>query len=67
MTLDALIKLLARRVQAAGSQGEWAKQHGVAPSLVSAVLRRERAPSQSVLDALGLEREEQRYRRKRDE
>jgi hypothetical protein len=56
MNLDALLKLLNRQVKDAGSQGAWAERNGVPPSLVSAVLRRERAPSTSILEALGLEK-----------
>lgn len=63
MTLDAVLRLLAAAVYEAGGQSQWARQHDVSPSFVSAVLCKTRAPSDKILAALGLERAPDRYRR----
>jgi hypothetical protein len=65
MTLTDVLERLAAKVYAAGGQANWAKAHGLPQSYVSAVLLRKKPPSKAILDALGLERCPQEYRRKR--
>ena len=50
-----VVKLLRDEVEHAGSQSEFARQKGVAPSLISRVLRGERLPTSRLCRALGLE------------
>ena len=50
-----VVKLLRDEVERAGSQSEFARQNGVAPSLISRVLRGERLPTSRLCRALGLE------------
>ncbi|HWE99150.1 MAG TPA: hypothetical protein VG248_05085 [Caulobacteraceae bacterium] len=47
------------------SASAWARDHGLSPSYVGEVLRREKPPGESVLAALGLERIVS-YRRRED-
>jgi hypothetical protein len=47
-------RLLQKAVTAAGSQSAWARKVGVQPALVNFVLNGRRAPSKSILAALGL-------------
>lgn len=56
MTLDDVLGALAAAIYRAGGRAQWAQQHGVSRSFVSAVLCRTRAPSDKILAALGLER-----------
>lgn len=58
---------VVRRLQAATAGGlvEWSREHGVAHSIVSDVLRGLRRPTPQVLAALGLEKEAASYREKK--
>jgi hypothetical protein len=59
--------MLLRACAKAGGQKTWAEARGMSQQHVSDVLNRRREPGPKVLDALGLEREEQTYRRRRDD
>src|SRR5262249_12006629 len=50
-----VVKLLRDKVEHAGSQSEFARQNGVAPSLINRVLKGERLPPSRLCRALGLE------------
>jgi hypothetical protein len=65
MKLDEVLAELARACERSGSQRAWATANRITQQHVSDVLNRRREPGPKVLDALGLEREEQTYRRKR--
>jgi len=51
-----VIRLLRSEVNRAGSQKEWAKKNGVAPSMISMVLTCDRPPNKKILSALNLRR-----------
>jgi hypothetical protein len=53
---EHVLRLLRAACKNAGSQAQWAREHGVAQQYISAVLNRRRAPGPQVLAALGLER-----------
>ena len=56
MTLEQLLKRIAREIAAAGSQDAWSRQIGVPASMVSFVRNGRIAPPPKLLDAMGLER-----------
>lgn len=65
MNEAAALKTLAAEVAKAGSQDKFGAIHGITGSMVGMVLRRERALSKPLLDAIGLECIERKiYRRK---
>jgi len=49
-----IVQLLRCEVEKAGSQAARAKKHGVDRSRVNKVLQRQRAPTESIIRALGL-------------
>jgi predicted transcriptional regulator len=51
-----VVRLLRSEVNRAGSQQEWAKENGVAPSSISMVLSGERPPNKKIISALKLRR-----------
>lgn len=58
LTPSALIALLSRRCEMAGGQSAWGRRYGILPSVVSDTIRGKRAPSEAVLNAMGLMRVE---------
>lgn len=56
MTENSVIDLIWKRCEAAGSQKAWAREAGVSAAYVGDVLRGRRAPGDSILVALGIER-----------
>ena len=57
------IDLLRRSFDRAGGQAAWARRYNLSPAYVSEVNRGKRPPSEKVLAALGLVREEKTYRK----
>jgi DNA-binding transcriptional regulator YdaS (Cro superfamily) len=55
MTADEVRENLRRACNAAGTQKAWAELHALSPAYVNDVLQGNRAPGQSILDALELE------------
>jgi hypothetical protein len=55
MTLQQVLALLRKECDKAGSQKAWASAHGVTGAYVSDVLKGNRDPGESILNALGLE------------
>ena len=51
-----VVRLLRSEVNRAGSQQEWAKENGVAPSSISMVLSGVRPPNKKIVSALKLRR-----------
>ena len=56
MTLDDVCRLLVVACYDAGGRLEWAKRHDFSTAYLSAVLLKKKAPSERLLDALGLEK-----------
>lgn len=56
LTEQELIERLRDAVNRAGSQKDFAQQHGISEQYLSDVLRSRREPGQKILDALGVER-----------
>lgn len=52
-----LLEILQSACDKAGSQWKWAMQHTLSPAYVSDVLNGRRAPGESILKALGYEKE----------
>jgi len=52
-----LLQILQSACEKAGSQWKWAMQHTLSPAYVSDVLNGRRAPGDSILRALGYEKE----------
>lgn len=65
MKIDGVLKELRAACKAAGSQRAFADRLGVYVGYISAVLAGTRPPSQKLLDALDLEEDGMRYRRKK--
>ena len=65
MTTEEVLALLRKRCATAGSQSEWARAHKLSVAYVSDVLKGNRLPGHGIVDALGLEREPPRFRRRR--
>ena len=65
MTLDDVLRKLARECDKAGGQATWAVSAGMSAAYVSDVLNKRREPGAKVLAALGLEKVVG-YRRVRD-
>ncbi|MGU3362299.1 hypothetical protein ACLBWX_18385 [Methylobacterium sp. M6A4_1b] len=55
-TEQAVLEMLREACAAAGSQSAWAAQNGISGPYVTDVLRRNRAPGDSVLRCLGLKK-----------
>ena len=66
MTRNDVISLLRQACNTAPSVRQWAIQNKLSPVYVNYVLSGDRNPGPSILDALGLEREEFTYRRKEE-
>lgn len=56
LTEEELIDRLRTVVAQAGSQKDFAQQHGLSEQYLSDVLRGRREPGQKILEALGVER-----------
>lgn len=56
MNLSDVQDKLRRLCEAAGGQGRWAEQNGLAASFISDVLNGRRDPSEKLLSKLGLKR-----------
>lgn len=56
MTADDVRRLIERKCREAGGQKAWADQIKVSPTFLSEVIRGDRAPSQRILEPLGLKR-----------
>lgn len=65
MNAEQMRKHAAKVIMADGSAAEWARRHGFSRAYVSAVLTGKTMPSDRLLDALGLERKEVTFRRKK--
>src|SRR5215472_14710217 len=55
LRVQDVVELLRDKVQRTGSQSQFARQNGVAPSLINRVLKGERLPPSRLCRALGLE------------
>jgi hypothetical protein len=51
-----VVRLLRSEVKRAGGQQEWARKHGVVPSMISMVLSGDRPPNKKIISALKLRR-----------
>ena len=51
-----VLGLLVSEVRKAGSQSAWARERGISAAHVNDVIKRNRAPGPTILNALGLER-----------
>ena len=56
MTVKQLRATLSQRCEMAGGQSEWARRHGIPPSVVSEVINGRRDPSVAVINAMGFMR-----------
>lgn len=57
MTADQVRGLMRKRIDKAGSAKAWADEIKVSPSYISDVLTDKREPGESILKALGVERQ----------
>jgi hypothetical protein len=56
LDLSGVLLLLEQEVENAGGPSKWSRKHGIDRTYVSKVLHAHREPSDTILEALGLER-----------
>ena len=56
LTATDLQAILSHQCEMSGGRSEWARRHGIAPSVVSDTINGRRSPSDSVIVAMGFMR-----------